>query len=337
MIVPSSELMPLVRASLQRGQHVRMVATGSSMYPCLRDGDQVEIAPLEGEPRRGQVLLVEDGSGGYILHRVVRVRDGQLLLRGDWRGGGEGPFTRNEVLGKVVARHRAGRVRSLESPGARLAGWVWVRGGPLVAGLLSVLRRLRLPGRVLQRLLRLPAVRRYRRRGSSNYRVVEANACDLRLARRGDGSVALPTSQTPDPGATHYVAKSDDEVLGFATLLRAKASELPLEGWWLFGLMVRGRHRGRGIGAALTTHVAAQAQAEGATELLLAVVAENLPAVNLYRKLGFVPVTRDEMAAWLRAQEQVCGKPMLIMAKPLQAGGLEEGTALPAPCRPSDC
>ena len=124
----------------------------------------------------------------------------------------------------------------------------------------------------------------------------------------------------PDPDVVRYVAKCGDDVIGLVTLLRPSASPSPFRGCWLFGLMVRMRYRGRGVGEALTARVLAQAEAEGAEELLLCVFEDNRPAVNLYRKLGFERVTLPELAEWMATHEQADGRRMIAMAKPLVGG-----------------
>jgi len=71
VIVSARELMPVVRGALGRGQRVRLTVSGSSMAPFLGDGDTVEIEPLAGLPREGDIVLVECSAERYVVHRVV--------------------------------------------------------------------------------------------------------------------------------------------------------------------------------------------------------------------------------------------------------------------------
>jgi len=83
MILPSSELMPVIRAALERGQSVRMTVNGSSMIPFIRNDDTVELEPLTIPLRVGDIVLAQNGGGGYVVHRVIRVKDGNFFyLRG---------------------------------------------------------------------------------------------------------------------------------------------------------------------------------------------------------------------------------------------------------------
>ena len=50
MILSASELMPVIRASLERGQSVRMTVNGASMFPFIRDRAEVELGPVRPRP-----------------------------------------------------------------------------------------------------------------------------------------------------------------------------------------------------------------------------------------------------------------------------------------------
>lgn len=123
--VPAAELMPVVQAALERGQHVRMAVTGSSMMPFLRHHDTVELVPLTDLPRLGDVVLVRKPSGPYVLHRVVRVVGNSYHLRGDALACEEGPLTLANALGRVVVAERHGRRWSLDRGATRALNWLW--------------------------------------------------------------------------------------------------------------------------------------------------------------------------------------------------------------------
>ena len=167
MILPSRELMPIVRAALERGQRVRITANGSSMLPFIRDGDVVELEAIRSLPTLGDMVLVRcPGSvERYVLHRVVRIRGHEFLLRGDAQQSCEGPFRQNDVLGKVIVSYRNGRVRAHERGAWRLAGLVWIRCTPLGLWLLRLANRIR--GMALRRLQRIPTFRAWQSRLSS--------------------------------------------------------------------------------------------------------------------------------------------------------------------------
>lgn len=150
MILPARELMPVVRAALERGQRVRMTVNGGSMIPFLFDSDTVELEPAR-KLRLGDMVLVRTETERYVLHRIVRMDGATFFLRGDAQSWSEGPFTAKAVLGCVTIAWRKGRLRNLEHSLWRLAGSVWLRTSPLGFFLLKgvlFLRRLGRGGRL---------------------------------------------------------------------------------------------------------------------------------------------------------------------------------------------
>ncbi|MGD0399268.1 MAG: S24/S26 family peptidase [Syntrophobacteraceae bacterium] len=145
MIVHARELMPVILAALQRGQHVRLTATGGSMRPFLHNGDVVELEPLDSLPVIGNVVLVRCGSDRerYVLHRLVRVKGEKLFIRGDAQTSCEGPFTQGDVLGRVTKCYSNGRTRRLDSGLWRFAGLAWHLCAPLSIWLLRLTVQLR--------------------------------------------------------------------------------------------------------------------------------------------------------------------------------------------------
>jgi SAM-dependent methyltransferase len=112
----------LVRAVLARGHRLRFRAMGRSMRPCIPHGSLVEVAPgcFDGV-RRGEVVLYTTRQERMVAHRVVGLRGGTLLARGD-------SSTRLDVVrpedffGVVIARERRGHWRSVSAGVARWRG-----------------------------------------------------------------------------------------------------------------------------------------------------------------------------------------------------------------------
>jgi ribosomal protein S18 acetylase RimI-like enzyme len=72
-----------------------------------------------------------------------------------------------------------------------------------------------------------------------------------------------------------------------------------------------------GIGTALTQRVIDQSRVEGAAELLLALFEDNVPAIALYRALGFERVVLSALEAKLAADVQKYGRRRLALRKVL--------------------
>ena len=106
-------LVGLMRAVLDKGKPFRFEARGTSMYPFIREGDVVTVAPLAGpDPRPGDVAaFVQPGTSGVRVHRIVKVEAGRYFLKGDNALDADGALAREAILGLVVRLERGGRDR----------------------------------------------------------------------------------------------------------------------------------------------------------------------------------------------------------------------------------
>jgi hypothetical protein len=145
VIVPARELMPVIRAALLRNQHVRLTATGSSMFPFIRGGDVVELEPLLLPPVVGDLVLAQcpvcSEGERYVLHRVIRILGEEIFLRGDAQQDCEGPFRQGDLLGRATLRFRHGRVRRLDQGIWRHLGLAWNRCAPFNRWLFQLTRQ----------------------------------------------------------------------------------------------------------------------------------------------------------------------------------------------------
>ena len=100
----------MVREQLEAGESVKLAFGGTSMLPTLNATDKIVASPLEGEPRKGDVLLFCI-DGLYIVHRMVG-RDGDMyLMQGDHNWGTE-RVGRDGLLARIVAVEHADGSRS---------------------------------------------------------------------------------------------------------------------------------------------------------------------------------------------------------------------------------
>lgn len=127
---------------LRRGRPLRIKARGASMVPFLWDSDVAIVTPTEErEIRVGDVLCYE-AAGRIFLHRLIE-RDGiRFLAKGDALACVD-VIDRAQVLGKVVAVERHGRIRRLDTRAARWRSRVIVSLSPFLPRLLSLALRLR--------------------------------------------------------------------------------------------------------------------------------------------------------------------------------------------------
>jgi hypothetical protein len=113
------------------------------MVPFLRDGDVVDLEPIRTPLRAGDIALVRSEGDRYLLHRVRRADGDTIVLRGDARRREEGPFSRRDVLGRVIIAYRDGSVRVMDGGFWHVAGRTWARSAGFGWWLRAVVRWVR--------------------------------------------------------------------------------------------------------------------------------------------------------------------------------------------------
>ena len=109
-----SEFEELAAQLLGAGHAMRFRARGSSMYPLVRDGDVLDVHPVDdGTIDVDDIVLYLSSGNGIIVHRVVGV-SGQgdkisLRVKGDSVGKADPEVRECQVLGRVVSIERRGR------------------------------------------------------------------------------------------------------------------------------------------------------------------------------------------------------------------------------------
>lgn len=142
--IANEMLLPQVCRLLAQGKQVKLRAKGSSMQPFI-DGEQdvLVLAPPPARLRRGDVVLARTDGEGYVIHRIVRLRGGRVVLMGDGNLARCETCSHSGIRGHATHRIRGGKSRSLSSPAARAAAFLWWLLLPLRCYLLWAWRRTR--------------------------------------------------------------------------------------------------------------------------------------------------------------------------------------------------
>ena len=118
----------ITAALIAEGHSVRLTPQGTSMLPLL-DGrtDSVVVGPLQGTPRRGDLVLYRDANGVLVVHRVLCVHDetGACDLLGDGNVTTERAIPPARIFGRVCRICRSGREFSARNPLYLFYVWVW--------------------------------------------------------------------------------------------------------------------------------------------------------------------------------------------------------------------
>lgn len=108
---PAGLLGDLLDAGLESAVEASFPVAGNSMRPLVRTGDVVRVRrPTAADPTLGDVVAIRGmPEGGLLLHRVVKVRNGRLLLRGDNSAVDNGECPVCAVMGLVTSVERDGK------------------------------------------------------------------------------------------------------------------------------------------------------------------------------------------------------------------------------------
>lgn len=111
-VLPNAVLLSQAAEFLSSGMEVLMPVKGNSMLPFIRSGKDLVLVRRQWKVEEGDVVLALESTGKYVIHRVIKVGDDDLLtLRGDGNLIGTEICRQEDVIGTVVeVRKPSGKV-----------------------------------------------------------------------------------------------------------------------------------------------------------------------------------------------------------------------------------
>lgn len=103
----------LVKHALDLHGRFKLKARGGSMFPVIRDGEVIEIIPIDPETIRvGDIVMTVFNNERYVIHRVVRFLKKECLIytKGDSIDAVDPPAGSDEFLGIVNWYAHKGRM-----------------------------------------------------------------------------------------------------------------------------------------------------------------------------------------------------------------------------------
>ena len=126
------QLMPGLLEMLEVTEPVPLVISGGSMNPFLVHGrDTVYLSNVKEPLGRGDMVLYRRDSGKYILHRIWRAEQDSFTMVGDAQTRLEPGIRRDQILARVTAVRRKGKVLEAGSFWWDFFEKVWIRLVPL--------------------------------------------------------------------------------------------------------------------------------------------------------------------------------------------------------------
>ena len=129
--IPMEELVPLLQMQMETAGQAWLTVTGGSMMPMLHHRkDRVLLEPVQKPFKKGDLILYLRHNGAYVLHRILKVKQDQLICCGDNQFRKE-IIGKDQVLAVVVGFTRKGKQVTVESRGYRRYVALWVGLHPL--------------------------------------------------------------------------------------------------------------------------------------------------------------------------------------------------------------
>ena len=95
--------------ALEVSDEISILTLGASMQPMLRQHkDVVTVKRVDRELKKGDVVLYPGMGGKFILHRIVAIKKGELIIRGDNNAFTEYGIKREDIVGILKEFYRNG-------------------------------------------------------------------------------------------------------------------------------------------------------------------------------------------------------------------------------------
>jgi hypothetical protein len=105
------QLFPELLRLMEETGTVPLLISGGSMAPFLVHGrDTVYLEKPQQRLKRGDMVLYRRSGGRYILHRICRISGDSFTMIGDAQTQREPGITRDQILARVTAVRRKGKL-----------------------------------------------------------------------------------------------------------------------------------------------------------------------------------------------------------------------------------
>ena len=88
---------------------------GDSMYPLIKPRDLLVIKKVTKPLKKNDIPLYKRDSGQYVLHRIVKIKNGEYYICGDNRAYFERGITDRHIIGMLTDIVRDGRTIPVNS------------------------------------------------------------------------------------------------------------------------------------------------------------------------------------------------------------------------------
>ena len=110
ILLDMKDVYEIIKIAFDNNQPAIFKVRGMSMFPLLRDQrDSVKLELIKEDPKKRDIILYKRDNGQFVLHRIIKVKDGIYTLVGDNQHVKEYPIRRDQILGVVTSIVRKGK------------------------------------------------------------------------------------------------------------------------------------------------------------------------------------------------------------------------------------
>lgn len=141
LLLHNEAFLPQVVNLINEGHEVTLLARGNSMRPFIEDGRDKLVFGKVDKLSVGDVILAEPTKGVFVCHRIEKIDNGVITMRGDGNIIGTETFTQDRVHAKLAKVIRLGKTYDLATSRVwKMYSAVWPRLLPARKYLLPLYR-----------------------------------------------------------------------------------------------------------------------------------------------------------------------------------------------------
>ena len=96
------EIYPLIAESIKDGGQFVLFPRGTSMNPTMYEGKDCVVLEQIDEPKQFDIVLYRRRSGQFVLHRIMKIKNGKYTMCGDNQYLFEKGLERDQLLAVVT-------------------------------------------------------------------------------------------------------------------------------------------------------------------------------------------------------------------------------------------
>ena len=78
------DIYEIIDIAFQNNQSIILKVRGMSMFPLLKDKrDSFKLEKIKDAPKRKDIVLYKRDNGQFVLHRIIKEKDGLYTIVGD--------------------------------------------------------------------------------------------------------------------------------------------------------------------------------------------------------------------------------------------------------------